>query len=57
MSLKDSVNVIEATDATKSTVKGFLKGTGLTTTKDTEYYVNYGYCADADAGSAINEVQ
>ena len=40
VSLKDSVNVIEATDATKSTVKGFLKGTGLTTTKDTEYYVN-----------------
>ncbi len=56
VSLKDSVNVIEATDATKSTVKGFLKGTGLTTTKDTEYYVNYGYCADADvAVKAINE--
>jgi len=30
-------------------VKDFLKGTGLSTTKDTEYYVNYGYCEDIAA--------
>ena len=53
VSLKDSVNVIEATDATKSTLKGFLKGTGLTTTSDTEYYVNYGFCKSEDAAEAI----
>lgn len=53
VSLKDDVNVIEATDATKNTLKGFLKGTGLTTTSDTEYYVNYGFCKSEDAAEAI----
>jgi len=40
-------------------VKDFLKGTGLSTTKDTEYYVNYGYCEDIaaveDAAQVLNK--
>ena len=40
---KDSVNVVEGSVANESAVKDFLKGTGLTVTSDTEYYVNYGY--------------
>lgn len=44
VSTKDDVNVINATAATQSTVKDYLKGTGVAVTKGTEFYVNYGYC-------------
>ena len=46
VSLKDSVNVVQTTTATQSTSKDYLKGTGLTVTADTEYYINYGYQAN-----------
>ena len=55
VSTKDNVNVIQASAATSSTVKDYLKGTGLTVTDATEFYVNYGYCQkETDAESIIN---
>ena len=52
---KDNVNVVEGTADNKDTLKKFLKGTGLTETSDTEYYVNYGYYKNADSAiDAIN---
>ena len=44
----DEANVINFTAATEDTVKDYLKGTGVAVNEDTEYYVNYGYMADAD---------
>ena len=56
VSTKDDVNVINATAATQSTVKDYLKGTGVAVTKDTEFYVNYGYCkTEEDAHNLIND--
>ena len=55
VSLKDDINHIEATAATKDTLTGYLKGTGIATDKDTQYYVNYGFCKDGAAG-ASNQV-
>ena len=52
---KDDQNVIQATTGTEDTVKDYLKGTGLSITDDTEFYVNYGYCEkQADATDIIN---
>ena len=56
VSTKDDVNVINATAATQSTVKDYLKGTGVAVTKGTEFYVNYGYCkTEEDAHNLIND--
>ena len=55
VSLKDDINHIEATAATKDTLTGYLKGTGIATDKDTQYYVNYGFCKDG-ATEASNQV-
>ena len=56
VSTKDDQNVIQATTGTEDTVKDYLKGTGLSVTKDTEFYVNYGYCAsEATAEAIIND--
>ena len=52
---KDDQNIIQATNGTEDTVKDYLKGTGLSVTKDTEFYVNYGYCEkQSDATDIIN---
>ena len=52
---KDDQNVIQATTGTEDTVKDYLKGTGLSITDDTEFYVNSGYCEkQADATDIIN---
>ena len=40
--LDDASNVVKTTADTQDTMKDFLKGTGLSTDKDTAYYVNYG---------------
>ena len=48
VSTKDDVNVVTGTAASTDTLKNFVKGTGLAETKDTEYYVNYGYVSDID---------
>ena len=56
VSTKDDVNVINATAATQSTVKDYLKGTSVAVTKGTEFYVNYGYCkTEEDAHNLIND--
>ena len=56
VSTKDDVNVINATAATQSTVKDYLKGTGVAVTKGTEFYVNYGYSkTEEDAQNLIND--
>ena len=58
VSTKDDVNVIQASAATSDTVKDYLKGTGLAVTKDTEFYVNYGFCAnEAEAEAIINNYE
>ena len=52
---KDDQNVIQTTTATEDTVKDYLKGTGLSITDETEFYVNYGYYkTEADAEAMIN---
>ena len=52
----DEMNVINATVETEDTVKDYLKGTGVAVDADTDYYVNYGYCENAEeATSIINE--
>ena len=52
---KDDQNVIQTTTATEDTVKDYLKGTGLSITDKTEFYVNYGYYkTEADAEAMIN---
>ena len=53
VALKDDVNVVHSSVETQSTAKDYLKGTGLAVTKDTEFYVNYGFCKDADAAWAL----
>ena len=53
---KDDMNVILTTASTEDTSKDYLKGTGVTVDEDTEYYVNYGYCAnELTARDVINE--
>ena len=47
-------NVVKTTADTQDTMKDFLKGTGLSTDKDTAYYVNYGVMdSEADATKAL----
>ena len=57
VSVKDSVNVIQATTATEETLADYLKGTGVSVNNGTEYYVNYGFCEDGaeEAVEIINE--
>ena len=52
----DEANVIHATTATEETLKDLLDGTGIETDKNTDYYVNYGWCEDgaSEAVSLIN---
>ena len=52
----DEANVIHATTATEETLKDLLDGTGIETDKNTQYYVNYGWCEDGatEAVSLIN---
>ena len=50
--LKDGANVIYNSADTEDTMKDFLKGTGLSTDANTEYYVNYGYQSSAGAATA-----
>ena len=52
--LDDASNVVKTTADTQDTMKDFLKGTGLSTDKDTAYYVNYGVMdSEADATKAL----
>ena len=52
--LDDASNVVKTTADTQGTMKDFLKGTGLSTDKDTAYYVNYGVMdSEADATKAL----
>ena len=52
--LDDASNVVKTTADTQDTMKDFLKGTGLSTDKDTAYYVNYGVMdSEADATEAL----
>ena len=52
--LDDASNVVKTTADTQGTMKDFLKGTGLSTDKDTAYYVNYGVMdSEADATEAL----
>ena len=52
--LDDASNVVKTTADTQNTMKDFLKGTGLSTDKDTAYYVNYGVMdSEADATEAL----
>ena len=52
--LEDASNVVKTTANTQDTMKDFLKGTGLSTDKDTAYYVNYGVMdSEADATKAL----
>ena len=52
--LDDASNVVKTTADTQGTMKDFLKGTGLSTDKDTAYYVNYGVTdSEADATKAL----
>ena len=52
--LDDASNVVKTTADTQATMKDFLKGTGLSTDKDTAYYVNYGVMdSEADATEAL----
>ena len=52
----DEMNVVNTTAATEDTASDYLRGTGVTVGNETEYYVNYGYCATAaDAVEAICE--
>ena len=52
--LDDASNVVKTTADTQVTMKDFLKGTGLSTDKDTAYYVNYGVMdSEADATEAL----
>ena len=61
VSLKDDVNVVNATTANKTTLADYLKGTGVDVDRDTRYYVNYGYMGNGNnngasaAIAAINE--
>ena len=52
----DEANVIHATTATEEKLDDLLDGTGIETDKNTEYYVNYGWCEDgaSEAVSLIN---
>ena len=53
--LDDASNVVKTTADTQDTMKDFLKGTGLSTDKDTAYYVNYGVMdSEADATKALS---
>ena len=54
VTVDDKVNVIEGTVANSSKVTDLLKGTGLSVTDDTEYYVNYGYETASKAAALIN---
>ena len=56
MATNDEANVIHATTATEETLKDLLDGTGIETDKNTQYYVNYGWCEDGatEAVSLIN---
>ena len=49
--LKDSNNVVKTTADKQDTMKDFLKGSGLTTDANTQYYVNYGFVAGESAGT------
>ena len=52
--LDDASNVVKTTADTQDNMKDFLKGTGLSTDKDTAYYVNYGVMdSEADATEAL----
>ena len=55
--LKDGANVIYNSADTEDTMKDFLKGTGLSTDADTEYYVNYGYMASQGAATAAMDFE
>ena len=49
----DELNVIYASADGDDTVKDALDGTGITVDRNTDYYVNYGYCEDASDAEAI----
>ena len=52
----DDMNVINTTVESEDTVRDFLDGTGVTVDEDTAYYVNYGYCDNAEeAVATIND--
>ena len=55
VTVDDKVNVIEGTVANSSKVTDLLKGTGLSVTDDTEYYVNYGYETASKAAELISD--
>ena len=55
VTVDDKVNVIEGTVANSSKVTDLLKGTGLSVTDDTEYYVNYGYESASKAAELISD--
>ena len=53
--LKDGANTVVTSVETEDTMKDFLKGTGLSVSKDTEYYVNYGIQdSESDATAAMD---
>ncbi|WP_162614019.1 S-layer homology domain-containing protein [Flavonifractor sp. An10] len=53
----DEANVIHATAATEETLDDLLDGTGIETDRNTQYYVNYGWCEDGatEAVELINQ--
>ena len=53
----DEANVIHATTATEENLDDLLDGTGIETDKNTQYYVNYGWCEDGatEAVTLINK--
>ena len=54
----DDLNVIYASANGDDTVKDALDGTDITVDRNTEYYVNYGYCEDsAEAVELVNDYQ
>ncbi len=54
----DDLNVIYASANGDDTAKDALDGTDITVDRNTEYYVNYGYCEDsAEAVELVNDYQ
>ena len=49
----DDLNVVTTTADGADKVADVLDGTGVDVNRDTEYYVNYGYCDDAAEAAAI----
>ena len=50
--LKDGANTVLTTASNQDTIADYLKGTGVSTNADTEYYVNYGVVGGETAAKA-----